>query len=42
MLFRSTIDSYMAKFKNGTTTMEEQTNLLHDLTALQALLQELK
>lgn len=38
----ATIDSYMAKFKNGTTTMEAQTNLLHDLTALQTLLQELK
>lgn len=33
-----TIDSYMAKLKNGTTTMEEQTNLLGDLTALQDLL----
>lgn len=36
----NTIDSYMAKLKNGTTTMEEQTNLLGDLTALQTLLQE--
>lgn len=34
----NTIDSYMAKLKNGTTTMEEQTNLLGDLTALQDLL----
>lgn len=38
----ATVDSYMGKFKNGTTTMEEQTNLLHDLTALQTLLQELQ
>ncbi len=37
----NTIDSYMAKLKNGTTTMEEQTNLQIDLTALQTLLQEL-
>lgn len=36
----NTIDSYMAKLKNGTTTMEEQTNLLNDLTALQTLLLE--
>ena len=37
----ATIDSYMGKLKNGTTTMEEQTNLLKDLTGLQALLQGL-
>lgn len=37
-----TIDSYMGKLKNGTTTMEEQTNLLNDLTALQTLLQGLQ
>ena len=36
----NTIDSYMAKLKNGTTTMEEQTNLINDLTALQELLLE--
>ena len=35
------IDSYMAKLKNGTATMEEQTNLQLELTALQTLLQEL-
>lgn len=34
----NTIDSYMAKLKNGTTTMEEQTNLINDLTALQTQL----
>lgn len=37
-----TIDSYMGKLKNGTTTMEEQTNLLNDLTELQALLERLR
>ena len=36
----NTIDSYMAKIKNGTTTMEEQTHLLEGLTALQKLLLE--
>lgn len=38
----NTIDSYMAKLKNGTTTMEEQTNLLGDLTALQTLLMDMQ
>lgn len=38
----NTIDSYMAKLKNGTTTMEEQTNLQINLTELQSLLQALK
>ena len=37
-----TIDSYMSKLKNGTTTMEEQTNLLTDLTELQTRLQSLQ
>ena len=36
----NTIDSYMAKLKNGTTTMEEQTNMLQDLTELQNLLMD--
>ena len=38
----STIDSYMGKLKNGSATMEEQTNLLNDLTALQTLLLQLQ
>ena len=40
--FYATIDSYMTKLKNGTTTMDEQTTLQTALTALQATLQELK
>lgn len=38
----NTIDSYMAKLKNGTTTMEEQTNLQNSLTELQTKLQGIK
>lgn len=36
------IDSYMGKLKNGTATIEEQTNLANGLTALQTLLQGLQ
>ena len=38
----NTIDSYMGKLKNGTTTMEEQTNLQLELTDLQTMLQNMK
>ncbi|MBQ8201214.1 MAG: hypothetical protein IJZ74_05545 [Clostridia bacterium] len=36
------IDSYSNKLKNGVTTIEEQTNLVNSLTALQSLLSESK
>ncbi len=36
------IDSYSNKLKNGVTTIEEQTNLVSTLTALQTMLGELK
>ena len=36
------IDSYMGKLKNGSATMEEQTNLTNELSVLQTLLQNLK
>lgn len=36
----SVIDSYMSKLKNGSATMEEQTNLLNNLTTLQTILQQ--
>ncbi len=38
----ATVDSYMDKLKNGSSSLDEQTSLAEDLAALQALLQTLR